>query len=759
MSTHSWKFFRAGGFDQVTLADGADLKSLRSLDQKLWVALACPVNGIEFDADTLRMIDKDSDGRIRAPEILEAVEWMEKVLKDVGELTKRVDGLPLASLNETTTEGKAVAVTARRVASELADASTSVLKVEHTSKAASIFAAMKFNGDGVLPETSVEDAPEKTVLKSILDTVGGESDASGANGITVAKVDAFVAAAGEYVAWSALAEADPATLLPMGDATAGAAAAIAAVEDKVEDFFTRCELAAFDARSIEQLSRPASDWGAIAARSLHDTDSEIASFPLASIQAGAILPLQVGVNPAWRAKVETLVTDAVTPILGNRETLGREDWNKLKAHVAAHRAWKAACQGEVVASLGLARLREILAGPELERLRSLIAEDEARRPEAQAIEALDRAARYYRDLHVLLDNFVSFRDFYGKRGKAVFQAGTLYLDGRSCELVMKVEDVARHTALASQSQSYLAYCSAVRCGGTERMNIVAAFTGGDSDFLAVGRNGIFYDRKGNDWDATITSVVENPISIRQAFWSPYKKVAKLISEQMERFAAEKNSAIDAQANTAVASGATQVATAPAGAAAPTAAPSAFDVGRFAGIFAAVGLAIGVIGSALAALLGGFLALRLWQMPLAIAGLLLLISGPSMLMAALKLRQRNLAPLLDASGWAINARARINIPFGASLTNVAALPKGSTHTLVDPYQDKKSPLGLIIAVVALICVLAILWDTGLISRWFNSIASARQNAMEAAEASGAEASAAPAAEASAAPAAAEEAPAP
>ena len=70
---------------------------------------------------------------------------------------------------------------------------------------------------------------------------------------------------------------------------------------------------------------------------------------------------------------------------------------------------------------------------------------------------------------------------------------------------------------------------------------VAAFTDGDSDNLMAGRNGIFYDRKARDWDATITKIVDNPISIRQAFWAPYKKAARLIQEQI----AKRASAADA----------------------------------------------------------------------------------------------------------------------------------------------------------------------------------------------------------------------
>ena len=96
-----------------------------------------------------------------------------------------------------------------------------------------------------------------------------------------------------------------------------------------------------------------------------------------------------------------------------------------------------------------------------------------------------------------------------------------------------------------------ASCCNLRCAwcdteyafyGGEKMTIAAAFTDGDSDNLMVGRNGLFYDRKGQDWDATITKIIENPISIRQAFWAPYKKLVRLIEEQVARRAAAAGAA-------------------------------------------------------------------------------------------------------------------------------------------------------------------------------------------------------------------------
>ena len=95
-----------------------------------------------------------------------------------------------------------------------------------------------------------------------------------------------------------------------------------------------------------------------------------------------------------------------------------------------------------------------------------------------------------------------------------------------------------HAALAGLSKAYLAYCDCTR-GADEKTTIVAAFTAGDVDNLMVGRNGVFYDRKNRDWDARITNIVENPISVRQAFWSPYKRLVRMVEEQVAKRAAAK----------------------------------------------------------------------------------------------------------------------------------------------------------------------------------------------------------------------------
>jgi len=359
-----------------------------------------------------------------------------------------------------------------------------------------------------------------------------------------------------------------------------------------------------------------------------------------------------------------------------------------------------------VAGLGITRLRQWSAEQTGAELLSLVDRDLALQPEFDAIEQVERLTRYCRDLLPLANNFVAFRDFYTGRGKAIFQAGSLYLDGRCFELCISVKDVAKHALLANLSRVYLVYCDCVRNGGADRITIAAAITNGDCDHLLAGRNGVFYDRSGLDWDATIVRIIEHPISIRQAFWAPYKRIAKTIGDQLQKMAAARSRAAEEKAATSAMQTGQKKDD-------PKPAQQAFDVGKFAGIFAAIGLALGAIATAIVSILTGFFKLPWWQMPLVIIGIIALISGFSVIMAWFKLRQRNLGRLLDANGWAVNTRAKINIPFGASLTGMARLPQGAVRKQSDPYEEKSSHWKTWLIVVVVIVAIVLAWKMGFI----------------------------------------------
>ncbi|MBQ7530980.1 MAG: phage holin family protein [Paludibacteraceae bacterium] len=308
-----------------------------------------------------------------------------------------------------------------------------------------------------------------------------------------------------------------------------------------------------------------------------------------------------------------------------------------------------------------------------------------------------------RDFYTLLKNYISFQDFYNKEVKAIFQCGRLVIDQRACELCVRVADAGKMAAEASKSGMYLLFCDCENKPQGKKMSIVAAMTQGDIHNLEVGKNCIFYDRNGLDYDAVVTKIIDNPISIRQAFWTPYRKFANWVSDLVNKSVAEKESKglEDMKAN---ATAATEKAkeNAEKGGKAEQQKP-AFDIAKFAGIFAAIGMALGMIGTALAAVASGLADLKWWQLLIVFAAIILVISGPSMLLAYFKLRRRNLAPVLNANGWAVNAEAIINVPFGVTLTSQAKFP---VLKLKDPFAKKGLPAwAKILITLAVLLVIA------------------------------------------------------
>lgn len=699
---HRWRFFRSGGFDQVSIENADDLRQLRHLDPKLWTVLNCPAQGLEFDARTATLIDTDGDGQLRVPEIVGAVEWALGLLRDGNVLFAKA-GLKVEDIDSRQDTGRALTLAARGVLTRVGKASAAALDVADFADPARLFPPAEPNGDGIVPAALARDETLAAVIADIIASQGAATDRSGEPGVTADTITAFFAQAREWQAWQARPEAEAGNLLPLGTATAAALAALEAVERKVEDYYTRCRLAAFDARAAAALNPAEGAYTALAAQALSGADADIAALPLAEVGAGKSLPLSGPVNPAWAAPLARLVEVAIEPLLGPRSSMSEADWAQLRARLSAYRDWLGSRPALAVDTIPAERLQAALVSDAEVRLQALVQQDLAADTSAATIDGVEKLVRLQRDLVTLLRNFVTLSEFY-RGSKAIFQAGTLYLDQRSCELVLRVADMGRHSAMAPYSGCFLVYCTCSRPGEAP-LDIVAALTGGEVDELMVpGRNGVFYDRQGRDWKATVVKVVEQAVSLRQAFWSPYRKVGRFIEAQVQKFAASREDAVNAKAEAGVgdAGGALEAGKTPA---------AGFDIARFAGIFAAIGLAFGAIGTALAAIVSGLLSLPFWQLPLVVVGVMLLVSGPSMLMAALKLRSRNLGPLLDANGWAVNARARINIPFGESLTALAKLPTGAERSSVDPFAEKQRPWRTWLLVLILLGSAGYAWHRG------------------------------------------------
>ena len=697
-SKYKWEFENIGGTTRVRITSGDDIKHLPELDPKMWTVLSCPVKGLEISEKSLSFIDADGDGKVRVNDVIEVAQWLTGALKNADLLLEGKDCIHMSEFDQENAVGKKLYAASVQILKNLGK-TDDVISIADASDKAAIFAKTCYNGDGVITEVATEDADLRTLIATIVAATGGIVDRSGVQGVNTEHIEAFYKALADYVAWKQ-AEVEA----PFGADTDKAIELYNALDAKVKDYFMRSKLAAFSPEGASALDVQTSRIEAISSENLSGKGDEIGAYPLARVTGKLELDLSSAINPAWASQFAALSAIVLSP---RKKVLSEADWAEVGAKFAAYSAWKAAKAGANVESLGLDACKAYLENSRKDELLAFVAQDLALAEDANNIDMVEKFLYVFRDFYRLLKNFVTLHDFYNKDKdvSAIFQSGRLIVDQRECRFCMKVVDMAKHNASAATSGMFLIYCDCTTTLRPNKLQIVAAVTVGEIGDLIVGKNAVYYDNEGVEWDAVITKIIDNPISIAQSFWSPYRRMATAVENLISKSAADKDAKMMADVTAKINAAPAAVPAAGADPNKPAVAPP-FDIAKFAGIFAAIGMAVGMIGTALSGLIDSLSGLG-WKLILVFAGIMLVISGPAMIMAWLKLRRRNIAPLLNANGWAINAASKISIPFGETLTDVAKYPK---LKLKDPYAKSGLPTWkkIVISLSVLVALVGGLW---------------------------------------------------
>ena len=345
--------------------------------------------------------------------------------------------------------------------------------------------------------------------------------------------------------------------------------------------------------------------------------------PLVTEEPDKVLPLKEHLNPKHLETILDFAAKCVTPVFGEgKESLSRMEWKAIKAKFAPYRAWVAA---KPVMSPGS---------------KDDLVEEE-------------RFLRYKLHLGELLENYVTMDRLY-KSDTAIFQTGVLRIDSREMNLCFHVDSEAAHSALVDKSNCCVIYLKLSRPSDKTERLICAVVTAGQVGTLYVGRNGVFYDRDGKDWEAVITKVVENQVSLMEAFWAPWKKIGEGIAGMVKKFIGDKQS----KATESVQKGTEST---QAGGAA------------MASSVAAIGIGVGMVGAAAASLMAAISSMTPLEIVASVFALVLVVSVPSMVLAWFKLRKRDLGVILNACGWAINRPMRFSMKRARGFTKCAANP--------------------------------------------------------------------------------------
>ncbi|HEX8698541.1 MAG TPA: kinesin [Myxococcaceae bacterium] len=652
---------RYGGSVQVDIPNFETLTRAIHIPETQWMATACPLEGLHCDARFLTLMDADGNRRIRVSEVKSAVEFTAKMLQSFQGADARSDVLELGALSPAADTLRSAAL---RILTILKTENTSRISLEQVRASDKVLRDAGVNGDGIIAPAFLPESVRPLATR-IMAAFPEVKNRAGLAGVDPPTLQRFREARTALLAHLATKDA----VHVWGEASLERARRIREVKPLLDGYFLQCRLVAAQPEAVTNLKlspgRVESALGDTAA-----LEKAAAVLPIAPVEPSGVLTwARLYRGPAFEA-LEAFRKEIAAPVTGSTEQLSDAAWRELSARAEAVLAWQAVLDASPVR--GMAAELSTVPDADLAALEAASQADLALKGELDAIAELERLILYQRWLLTFANNFISMPDLYSARKDALYERGSLVLGGRKYTLSVLAQPRAAHAALTSQGTTCILYVKVTPKDGAEGYEVAVPVTRGRSAHLEVGKRGIFHDLEGKEYDALITQVVRQPVSLWEAMTMPFERIGKFITSKVEALA----SSGDKEFDQALEKSYTRATVAPAapGAAAPAAAP--VQAGGLGGVIAAGGIAFAAVGSAMAFIVSQMKAVTLGDVISAALVIAAVVMLPAGLLGWLKLRRRNLALLLEGSGWALNDRLQLTSALAGLITRKPPRPRGS-----------------------------------------------------------------------------------
>ncbi|OJT18543.1 kinesin [Archangium sp. Cb G35] len=661
---------RYGGSLQVSIPSFEVLVDAVKIPETQWLATACPLEGLQCDPRFLAFVDTDGNKRIRVHELRAAVEYAAKMLKSYQGADTASDVLVLDTLSEAGTKLRDVAGILLETL-KAGDRTRITLEQVRTSEKALLEAGQ--NGDGIVAPAFLPE-PLRALAVKLMACFPEVKNRAGQAGVDLPMLQRFREERSALLTHLA----EKGFVLVWGERSVEHARRIQEIRPLLDTYYLQCRLVAAQPEAVSSFKlEPGRVQGA-----LGDTQAlarVVSELPVAPPEPGGALRWSRLYRGQAFERLEAFRKDVAVPLTGDLATLADSAWRELLTKADAILAWQARLEASP-----LRGLVDALAGipeSELEALEAACRADLALKDKLDAVDELERLILYQRWLLTFANNFISMPDLYQTKRRALMEKGTLILGGRRYRLSVLVTNRAAHAALTSQGTTCTLYVQVVAKEGGESYEVAVPATRGRSDGLAVGKRGVFYDVEGREYDAVVTQIIRQPVSLWEAMTMPFGRIGKFISSKIEGMAAAGEKTLDESLEKGYAQG-TQTAPAAPAPGAPAAAPVAGP----GGFIAATGIAFAAVGSSLAFIVSQVRSLTVFDVISAAMILAAAVMLPSGLLGWLKLRKRNLALLLEGSGWALNDRLMLTRDLAAIITRRPRLPKNAKVDRTDVLQS-------------------------------------------------------------------------
>ncbi|MBN2643560.1 MAG: hypothetical protein JXR78_18050 [Victivallales bacterium] len=633
-----------GGAYQHVISRASDLRLIEKLDPALWAAVSAPLSSFNCDARFLSCLDADGSGRINISDLMNAWKWQKASLADISVIDAD-GGLSAEMIAPASPDGQALIAAFEIFAAPGLEAVT--VELPQVQDKIKELQCGKLSGDGIIVSDAVTQPGAQELVADVIRCSGGKINSKGQTGITLDQFNKFMSDADAYIDW--IGKAENADFLPRGEKTAETYNKIKVIAAKIEEYFRYCKLIKADANNALRFTSNPEEMPPLDVSSPEAIDEYLAAAPLATPSATQEINLLKDINPAYAEAAAALAGVA------KYKTLTLEKWEALKAEFAPYEQYLNSIPGSEVEKTGCARIREYLSGEAAGQLRELFDADGQLNGKLDKLFKLEKLLLFNRDMIRFTNNFVSFRELFTAGTQSMIQAGSLIMDGRHFNMVVYVDDQATHKKLVPNSNIYVMYLKISRVGEPKPLNLAAAVTSGSSRNIYVGKRGVFIDHTGRDWEAEITELILEPVSMREAFFLPVKKLGELITSRVNKFTESSSKSLTTNLDK-------QITATPA----PPASPPASNFSTSA-LLLGGGVGVAALGSSFALIINSLKGVHIVKILISIAVLAFIVSLPLIITAAAKLRKRNLALFLESAGWAINFEMRLTRKMGKLFT--------------------------------------------------------------------------------------------
>ena len=697
-----FRFRIIGGGLQLRLNTAQDLANILLLDEALWAVTAVDIDALRFDKRFLEFVDCDHDGKIRSDEVKKSVKFALDYFSDLSALAEGKAELSPAVINLEAPGAKEAAACAKLILKNLGRKEDSGVTVKDILDARSITSFTQRNGDGVVSCENGLSVELAELINAIIASGRKSLDRSGSDGVSLANTEEFQAAVNRKNALWCEAENDPAIMV-YGEETSGAFALFSECEALIDTYFLNSDAGIFLAADP---MRPIKKDASADLMVTENVRSVLQSAAVAIPAAEGVLDFSSPLNPLYADKLQKLADSCALKEFLTGSVLKKADYLRAKAAFAPFAKW----QSEMSIADGLEKfskdeLRKLGDAPFAE-LKELIASDLSFAPVVSAGETLLKMAYFQEFLMEFLNNFVSLTDLFNVHRFSRLQMGKLVMDGRHFTLVVKVKNPAEHKRIIKSSNICVIYLEITRTAEDKKIvkeQLAAAVTDGTMRSLFIGKHGVFFDSDGVIYDAVIRDMVEQPVSIGEAFKAPFFQFADFLSKQTEKIFNTRNAEMQKNLSTELNKAAVPVKPAAKPAAVP-AANSSMPMLLMGG-----GIGVAALGSSIAFIAKSLQNVSFSTVLAVLAGIVVIFGGPSVVNALIKIFRRNLSRFLESCGCAVNRPMRMSRKMGSIFTFTPVRPKGeiTLTDLIDEYTPqgetpkKFSKVLLIILIIVLL----------------------------------------------------------